>query len=90
MTSIPNRRQLATTPKEVRDRGASLLQRLREAGIWQYNRWFVSKDDTLEGDGSRQYRITLVLNGRGGLGDAQVLLNCEEIADRYLGRRQAA
>lgn len=91
MGTAHNQRPLATTPSEVRDRGAALLQRLRSAGIWQYKRWFLDKEPKWNGDASVQYRVFMILNGRGALTDAELLRKCEVLADRHLdGKRNAA
>lgn len=85
MNNSTSTRTIAHSPKEVRDRGADLLYRLRGAGIWQYNRWFADKHPQWMGDTSRLHRITLILNGRGRMSDAELLKECEEIAARFIG-----
>jgi hypothetical protein len=76
--------RLPATIYEVRERGGALLQRLRGAGIWQYNRWFVEHRPEWANDADVQRRITRILNSRGTLAEAQLLKECEELVFAHL------
>lgn len=69
---------------DVEDRGRALQHRFRVAGFPQYTRWLVEHEPKWMGDGSLIARVRSLFNGRGSMGDVELLEKCEALADRFL------
>lgn len=79
----------AVSIADIRDRGGELAIRLRVAGFPHYNRWFAEHNAKWAGDEKVAYRIRMIMNERGGMGDLDLLEKCEALAEKHLPKRAA-